>query len=282
MPKATPTARVMPKHLRTTHAQPDHGRLSIRPADPRARSRTVGNVGDNAEGPENGEAITKAVDEEKEGDGDGGKDQEKADNKPIETSAAPAFSAEAGKKKKPKLHPQERINKLWKNYDPEYLGKATRILPEPIPTSTAMKRSTPRSQNAAESYREARAQCEQSVRKIIDECLALNQKYTDVHFDLERDLKVTRKRDCIDGLVQSDEDRDNPADVKRVTDIFEDPKFYSDGAGFDDIMQGNTGDCWMMSAFSVLSCSEHLIRSVCVIQDQEVGVYGFVFFRGKL
>jgi len=37
-----------------------------------------------------------------------------------------------------------------------------------------------------------------------------------------------------------------------------------------------------MSAFSVLTCKEELIRKVCVIQDQEVGVYGFVFFRGNV
>lgn len=280
MAKAGPSAPIKPEHFRTQYGQSAHGRLTIRPAGPRAGLRAVGNVGGEQDDSEGGEAAPGPVNRDRKEDGD--KDDEKADNQSVTPIAAvTAPPSDAGKKKKKsKLHPQERIDKLWKNFDPEYLGKATRILPEPIPTSTTKKSKAPKSQNAAESYREARAQCEQSVRKIIDECLIVNQKYTDVHFDLERDLKVTQKRDCIDGLVQDDDDKDNPTDVKRVTDLFDDPKFYSEGAGFDDIIQGATGDCWMMSAFSVLSCSEHLIRSVCVVQDQDVGVYGFVFFRG--
>ena len=274
MPKAAPAHPTKPKHFREALIKPAHGRLSIRSAEHRAGTHSVGNVGDEAGGSEDGGVNPQATSEEKTEDGAGDRGQEQADNQSV------ADVATAAKKKSSKLHPQERINKLWKNYDPEYLGKATRILPEPIPTSNIAKRRAPKSQNAAESYREARAQCEQSVRKIIEECLAVNQKYTDVHFDLEQDLKVTRRRNCIDGLVQDDDDKDDPEDVKRVTDLFEDPKFYSEGAGFDDIIQGSTGDCWMMSAFSVLSCSEHLIRKVCVIQDQDVGVYGFVFFRG--
>lgn len=284
MPKAAPLPRTKPKHLQTIHGPSSHGRLSIRAAGARTGLGGVGNVGDGTAGSEDGEANERTGREEKKGEDDGHKEEEHADDQsvaPTANGSAPPQSEFGKKKKKPKLHPQERINKLWKNYDPEYLGKVTRILPEPVPASTASKSTAPKSQNAAESYREARAHCEQSVRKIIDECQAVNQKYTDVHFDLERDLKVTMKRDCIDGLVQDDEDRDTPDDVKRVTDLFDDPRFYSEGAGFDDIIQGATGDCWMMSAFSVLSCSEHLIRRVCVIQDQEVGVYGFVFFRGK-
>ena len=182
--------------------------------------------------------------------------------------------------KESKQHPQKRINKVWKNYDPQYLGRVTRILPE-VATPTVTAKSISRSQNASESYRQAKEQCERDVQKIIDECYALNQKYTDVHFDLESDLKVTGNRDCIDGLVDDRDTKDQPWDVKRVTDLFDNPRFFSEGAGFDDIMQGGLGDCWLMSAFSILTCREGSIDRVCVKRDQEVGVYGFVFFRGE-
>lgn len=45
-------------------------------------------------------------------------------------------------------------------------------------------------------------------------------------------------------------------------------------------MQGGLGDCWMVSAMSILGCNEELLKKVCVIRDEEVGIYGFVFYRG--
>ena len=46
-------------------------------------------------------------------------------------------------------------------------------------------------------------------------------------------------------------------------------------------MQGALGDCWMVSALSILGTNQELLEKVCVIQDQEVGIYGFVFYRGS-
>lgn len=39
-------------------------------------------------------------------------------------------------------------------------------------------------------------------------------------------------------------------------------------------------DCWFLAAVSALSCNQKFIERVCVIQDEVVGVYGFVFHRG--
>jgi hypothetical protein len=36
-----------------------------------------------------------------------------------------------------------------------------------------------------------------------------------------------------------------------------------------------------MSALATISNKEELIQKVCVARDEEVGVYGFVFHRGK-
>lgn len=73
----------------------------------------------------------------------------------------------------------------------------------------------------------------------------------------------------------------HPQSVKRVEDIFEKPQFFIDGAQANDVRQGKEGDCWFMSALCTLSNKESLIQNVCVERDEEVGVYGFVFHRGK-
>ena len=135
---------------------------------------------------------------------------------PLPIQLMPPPEEEGRKKKKPKKHPQDALKQLWKNYDPEYHGKITQILPDPVPTYTALPTQPKLSQNASESYKAARDRCERDVNLIITECRAINQKYTDVHFDLERDLKVTWQRNCIKGLVEDGTSYD-PADVKRVT-----------------------------------------------------------------
>ncbi|KAK4156277.1 calcium-dependent cysteine-type endopeptidase [Chaetomidium leptoderma] len=73
--------------------------------------------------------------------------------------------------------------------------------------------------------------------------------------------------------------RFSPKSVKRVGDIFDDPKFYIDGPTANDVRQGRDGDCWLMAALCTLSNKPGLIERVCVARDQNVGVYGFVFHR---
>ncbi|KAK4191545.1 putative calpain-1 catalytic subunit [Podospora australis] len=71
----------------------------------------------------------------------------------------------------------------------------------------------------------------------------------------------------------------SPRSVKRVGDIFEDPKFYIEGPSAHDVRQGRDGDCWLLAALCTLSNKPGLIERVCVDYDQDVGVYGFVFHR---
>ncbi|KAL2020944.1 hypothetical protein VTK56DRAFT_7831 [Thermocarpiscus australiensis] len=70
-----------------------------------------------------------------------------------------------------------------------------------------------------------------------------------------------------------------PQSVKRVGDIFDDPKFYIDGPTANDVRQGRDGDCWLMAALCTLSNKPGLIERICVAHNQDVGVYGFVFHR---
>lgn len=78
----------------------------------------------------------------------------------------------------------------------------------------------------------------------------------------------------------------DPPCVKRVTDIFEDPRFFVDGANAKDVRQGYNGDCWFLSALMAICNVEDdaegaksLVEQVCIEQNQDVGVYGFVLFR---
>ncbi|KAK4946211.1 hypothetical protein LTR10_014723 [Elasticomyces elasticus] len=184
-------------------------------------------------------------------------------------------------KKKEKPHPQTKMTKFWANFDPEYVGKVTRVLPDRMTDRNLSLAQLvgETAHRASNSYDNAKETCIRDVKRIIKECRDANQKYTDSHFDIERDLKITRGRDCLDGLVVDPNDKEYPADVKRVTDIYDEPKFYVDGVSYDDILQGSVGDCWFLAAISSLGCNQQFIDRVCVIQDQAVGVYGFVFHR---
>jgi hypothetical protein len=66
-----------------------------------------------------------------------------------------------------------------------------------------------------------------------------------------------------------------------LQDIFEKPNFYINGPTAGDVRQGRDGDCYLMAALCGLGNMPGLIDKVCVKQDQNVGVYGFVFFRGE-
>jgi hypothetical protein len=193
----------------------------------------------------------------------------------------PAAAAPGALKKEEKPHPQTKMKKFWKNFDPEFSGKVTRILPERITEKdlSSVTLAGEIAHQANKSYEDAKQSCIRDVKRIIKECRIANQKYTDSHWDIERDLKITRMRDCLDGLVIADDDKEYPADAKRVTDIYDRPQFYVDGPSYDDILQGSVGDCWFLAAISSLGCNKDFIDRVCVIQDQAVGVYGFVFHR---
>ena len=66
-----------------------------------------------------------------------------------------------------------------------------------------------------------------------------------------------------------------------LQDIFENPQFTVDDATASDVRQGNDGDCWFLSALCAIGNKKGLIDRVCVAKDELVGVYGFVFHRGR-
>jgi len=133
------------------------------------------------------------------------------------------------------------------------------------------------------SYDEAVRICRAKVEKTVQECRRVNSKYSDPDFDIEFDFKLGR-RDCLDKLGHSSMFNKNdvslePNSVKRVGDIFDNPKFYINGPIPNDVLQGKVGNCWLLAALSAMGNKPGLIEKVCVARDEDIGVYGFVFFR---
>lgn len=199
---------------------------------------------------------------------------------------------------------QQVIDDFWKKLiTPSTTPtKASAILPKNIyasKISNLVPQGATISHPVSTSYDAAVASCKAKVQQIVGECRAINQKYTDPYFNLDN------YRDCLTPLQRlpqrgragnrspasarsrsedSDEGKyvEYPPSVKRVTDIFDNPRFYVDGAQAKDIQQGRTGDCWFLSALMALcniEGNESLVEKICDEKDQDVGVYGFVIFR---
>ncbi|DBA01573.1 TPA: hypothetical protein N0F65_011544 [Lagenidium giganteum] len=120
-------------------------------------------------------------------------------------------------------------------------------------------------------------ECREKVAKISHECRMDNVKYRDPHFDLSQ-----MKSFCLHGLRQEGEGAEGvsePAAVRRVEDLYDEPKFIVDGIDSSDIKQGGMGDCWFLAACATIANMPSLLESICVARDEQVGVYGFIFFR---
>jgi len=81
--------------------------------------------------------------------------------------------------------------------------------------------------------------------------------FRDIEFDLEND-----RRRCLYGLFEPQ--LFNPSDVHRVTQLFEKPQFFVDGASASDIVQGVLGDTWFLSALATASTAPGLVEKFCV------------------
>ncbi|KAJ7880175.1 hypothetical protein B0H13DRAFT_2345713 [Mycena leptocephala] len=118
-------------------------------------------------------------------------------------------------------------------------------------------------------------ECKATVARTAKECRAKNRKFRDLEFDLEND-----KEACLNGLSPVADEDYTPSDVRRVSQIFDNKQqFFVDGASSNDIVQGGLGDCWFLSALATMSTAEGLVEKFCVARDEEIGVYGFIFFK---
>ncbi|KAJ2916560.1 hypothetical protein MD484_g3875, partial [Candolleomyces efflorescens] len=117
--------------------------------------------------------------------------------------------------------------------------------------------------------------CREQVQRIAGECRARNTKFRDLEFDVQLDSAR-----CLSGLTES---VSTGKDVRRVTELFDNPHFFpaTGAANSGAIKQGGLGDCWFLSALATVSCIPGLIEKICVARDEQVGIYGFIFYRDK-
>ncbi|KAJ3573576.1 hypothetical protein NP233_g2348 [Leucocoprinus birnbaumii] len=131
-----------------------------------------------------------------------------------------------------------------------------------------------------EEFEKALSHCKAEVYQIAKDCRAKNRKFRDIDFDLDNDRDI-----CYHGLIFNKTDLQPLTSASRATDIYYKPQFFIDGPDTSNIVQGDLGDCWFLSALSNLSapCSastrNNLIEQTCVARDENVGVYGFAFFK---
>ncbi|KAK1836112.1 cysteine proteinase [Podospora conica] len=186
------------------------------------------------------------------------------------------------------------------------------LLPPVLPRDGAHS-----ARNAAESYEAAARECRDQVKRIIRECHRTNEKYTDPDFDIESDWNKNclngliraepvaaetpvkteetegrrkgspvrqSKAGAVRGAFRGHSVGDSsvayePGSFHRLDWIFEAPQFTVDGFSSSDIKQGENGDCWWLAAVATIAHRRELMNKVCVVRDEEVGVYGFVFYR---
>ncbi|KAJ3573577.1 hypothetical protein NP233_g2349 [Leucocoprinus birnbaumii] len=151
-------------------------------------------------------------------------------------------------------------------------------------TATSSSVSSPRGPKigllVTDELEKALSYCKAEVNQIAKECRAKNRKFRDIDFDLDNDVDI-----CYHGLIFNKTDLQPLTSAARVTDIYYKPQFFIDGPKASDIIQGDLGDCWFLSALSGLSAPslaftrKSLIEQTCVARDEKVGVYGFAFFK---
>lgn len=114
--------------------------------------------------------------------------------------------------------PQETVRRFWEEFNTKFPGTVNTVLPD-NPYARTKAALTPKGvihgYDAGKTYDQASRECRRAVARIVRECVRVNQKYTDPHFDIEVDLKAN-VRDCLDGLDLMNQEM-RPRGVKRVT-----------------------------------------------------------------
>lgn len=123
-------------------------------------------------------------------------------------------------------------------------------------------------------YQEAANDCKKAVKAIVDECYAKDKRFFDESFYYD-------KRDNLypDG-TPPDCTVAEPKGTARLSDLFPGAPLLSNGVSFDDVKQGDVGDCFFIGAVSALSAADPAsIQRLIAAYDVDAGVYGVVFFK---
>lgn len=146
------------------------------------------------------------------------------------------------------------------------------------------------------AYDVAKTACNAKIAQIVKECRRKNKKFSDLHFDLEDQYESTNELHAIKRSTSPSRSPLKPTNrsissigplrypgcVRRVGDIFDSPQFFVEKTTSKSIHQGGGATCWFVAAISsIRNCKPRrdLIKRICLDRDEEVGIYGFLFFR---
>ncbi|OLL24391.1 Calpain-type cysteine protease ADL1, partial [Neolecta irregularis DAH-3] len=132
---------------------------------------------------------------------------------------------------------------------------------------------TPRSFFTTNGLENSINETREKVGLISKECREKNRRFRDRHFDLENDPAYCLMK--FGGLAPETE----PAGALRIHRIFEHPQIFVNGVSAGDIVQGGRGNSWFLSAAASIASIPGMIERICVARDEEIGIYGFVFFK---
>lgn len=155
--------------------------------------------------------------------------------------------------------------------------------------------------NSAAGQAVTNENCIREVTKIIEECQAAGEKWTDPDWDMTKDpnsvLYVDREQPGFDCTVAP------PARYRRLTDIVADsasgttkalggmfggmgggarkkvkPVLFKGGIKAGDVVQGQIGTCFLLGALgAIASHSERLVEKLFIKWDVDVGIYSIRF-----
>lgn len=175
---------------------------------------------------------------------------------------------------------QDLILKFWSDYHCKKPGKVTSVLPPSYYGSFVDSELSCPSLKTL-TYEEAAQQCRDDVQGIVKDCERTNNKFSDSEFDIEKDFS-TGDYNCLFGISRTIDDDDDqpiiPGSVHRIPWIFEKPQFVTDGY-VSDIKQGTSSSCWWLAALASVASRKDLIEKLCIVRNEQCGVYGFVFYR---
>ena len=131
--------------------------------------------------------------------------------------------------------------------------------------------SAPVTEGLAKAYEE----CKNSVLRVASHCRAKNRKFRwarkltdisiinethnrDIDFDIENDADQ-----CLYNLMDSNTSS-AAMEARRVTEIFENPVFYSGTSDSAQAVQRAIENCYLVSALSTLTSTDRLIQNLCV------------------
>lgn len=131
-----------------------------------------------------------------------------------------------------------------------------------------------------DGFEKAVLECRQRCQELADRCSKDNAFYRDTDFEIDVDL-IGGTRNCLDSLLVDPEEPPylEPEAVLRVRDVFLGPTFLKAGNIQDVGEKTNIARRWWRAGLATALNISSLVERLCVFQDQDTGIYGFIFHR---